>query len=1840
MKTKNLISVFIVISLISGMLTNSVFAMTEEHEGETFSSSNNLQDKLSSFPEKTSPPIFPPSSLSDNNLIHTSGYPDEFRLIPQVNSSIDSPVPVRNDFDYGSIITDLTHGVVQGSSPWQQINKDGFEGNNFQIPSLQEFNGDLYAGTWKNFDEVISAEVWRTVDSGGWEKVDERAHNGCADMIVFDTYLYCGSWDGVIWRTVDGTSWTEVVTDGFGDSNNGIARFAVFGSMLYAGTWNSNGTQIWRTSNGTNWTKFGDGLDPSDIAVGAISTEEFGGYLYWGLANWDTGAQLWRTDGTTLTQMTTGTSPAISSLAAFDGYLYAGVWDATSTQVWRSANGSDWTQMVTFSDLDSAIREANGLEVYDGVLYLVGANPDNGLEVWRTGNGSDWEQVGYAGFGDASNGLSFWDNAITTFGGKLIIATNNFETGGEVWTYEPNDSEVYDVRIWLNLGVKDWIGGHARPGLDVTITTPRDTIETYADPNCNGCFDIKDPIEINAGDLITVTAGEALYPVEFTLPTPLLSNADSLNEEVWGQIGGRSGDLVQVNGFWEDGYQEVTTDSEGNFSIFYPDIPRGGDGYIRFSTVVDEADISIDQYFKTPDLVMDIYPFADLIEGQYAPGHTIMLTVKDSNDDLKAVATVTTGEIDWWDGRTGFATQIDDAYWNPSKPDIVPGDKIYGAVDGGTYQAYAQVGEITGEVDIDSDSISGTIDAGWLIPDPGEVIVECYPWGSPGGAPDKYSSVIPDGDPAHSYTCAWDPGNEWDVQKNQWIGVGYRDLQNNRVIEEFYEADYNLYLNVNYGHDWIEISYPPGYNGTFTVTESDGTTVKATVDFTTTTVPWWGGDTGFSTNLEGVVWDPERPDFQTGDWVFGEIDVDGTLYYAEVQLGEITGEVDVDSDSITGTIDVPWLPQEEKIFVWCHTWGAPPDTEGKGDFVFPDGEDTYNCAWDPDTEWDIQPGQDIGVSYSDSENQTVLNAFVGYTDELILHVQYDHDWIQGLYEPDHTVFLQVIDQEGLEKAHITLPTGYWPDFGNQSGFVTHQEGANWIPSQPDIQPGDTIHGEVDDGSQFTADVQIGWVTADLSLDNDQVSGTVAADWLPQQEDVRVGCYIWDNNAPQNQEDWVLPDGDDTYLCDWTDDGYDLNETSNLMVAYFDPAGHELIGDFRPPAPRLRIEKWLENGEPGEGGNVTFNIQYRNEGDDTALNAIITDTLVQGLTYLGDTSGLPKTVVGNQVIWQLGDLAPGDWVNFYVFAHVDGIAGSDVINTAEISSDSFDAGNPEDRVRTAQNTVVANNTHVNVGKGTWTWNPAPGQNFVYNVNVCNNGSTGSTELTLTETLPAAVTFDSWWGREAGWEEISIIDNVLTFEYPTIAGGSCREVFVKVNLDENAQPGQELVNFAEISAENDDPDEMDNQTELHHNVGQPNVDLGIGMGWHWGSLVPGGYYRFGIKFYNQGNLSIEGPITITVTLPDGTSFVGWDHWDWASFLGEPVVDGNTITWLVDDLDPGYYGTIEVFVDIDPSTSPGTELLHTAEIGAQDGEGYLENNTASLTETVYEHGPNLRISKEGDWHGHGEGHNAWYQLRVENVGDQGVSDILVTDHYPTQMLLDGGVNVGYWKEWQWQDFPAEHYFTVLLDNLPPGANMEINYNVVIPGSDPVPEGQIFTNTAHVSEDPAETYPEDNTSLYLLGSGPDMFVDKQLIQGELHPGEEVTYLLEFGNAQPGHTWWWNMDGNAILVDTLPDGMTFVSSYWHCYQETEWCEMTPTIVGQELTWKAWPLSAGERQAMVVTVRLSEDLQNGAELVNLFEISSDQPADDLDPFPDNNSETHTGTVEVPIQHLYLPLILR
>jgi len=325
---------------------------------------------------------------------------------------------------------------------WLQVNADGFGEYNWQVPSLAAFGKYLYAGTWWMdwASGVGKAQIWRTAGDENWAKVFEADENGAAALVVFKEYLYCGSWGGKIWRSKDGVNWTEVVPDGFGDINNRIARMVVYNNTLYASTWNgTTGTEIWQTTNGTRWELFVDnGLTGDPNTTGAIASEIFQGRLYWGtVGSWVSPAQLWRTDGkTTEAVITDGFGNPdniwISSLAAFGGYLYAGVGnDWGMVQVWRSLDGTNWTQV--YDSGDSILGMVNAMEVYREHLYLVMENYYSGMAVYRTSNGTDWEQVGFDGFGDGNNYWTYWDNAMTIYRDDLYIATNNFETGGEVW---------------------------------------------------------------------------------------------------------------------------------------------------------------------------------------------------------------------------------------------------------------------------------------------------------------------------------------------------------------------------------------------------------------------------------------------------------------------------------------------------------------------------------------------------------------------------------------------------------------------------------------------------------------------------------------------------------------------------------------------------------------------------------------------------------------------------------------------------------------------------------------------------------------------------------------------------------------------------------------------------------------------------------------------------------------------------------------------------------------------------------------------------------------------------------------------------------------------------------------------------------------------------------------------------------------------------------------------------------------------------------------------------------------------------------------------------------------
>ena len=313
---------------------------------------------------------------------------------------------------------------------------------------------------------------------------------------------------------------------------------------------------------------------------------------------------------------------------------------------------------------------------------------------------------------------------------------------------------------------------------------------------------------------------------------------------------------------------------------------------------------------------------------------------------------------------------------------------------------------------------------------------------------------------------------------------------------------------------------------------------------------------------------------------------------------------------------------------------------------------------------------------------------------------------------------------------------------------------------------------------------MGEITGNMDVANDRVTGTVTASWFT--EPLNAQCWI-DGVNNSNIEFTVDPNGG-TYTCDFP--AVRLTPNDSVSVQYQEPDGDWVRAVFQEPTPHLRVEKRLESGELGVGGNAVFYVQYVNFGDADAENVVITDTL-QGMTYITDTSGFAHTGSGDQVVLDLGTVAPGNWIQFYVFAEVTAMANDRVTNTVEIAtSNPYDQGDESEKWSEWSGEVQPNDTRLNIGKWSWTGDPAAGYDIVFQVSPCNNGGTASSDVTITDTLHPSMTLQIWWSDTPGWVEVSRSAQELVLTRPTILGGwRCESVYVRATVDRGCLAGDE-------------------------------------------------------------------------------------------------------------------------------------------------------------------------------------------------------------------------------------------------------------------------------------------------------------------------------------------------------------------------------------------------------------------------------------------------------------------
>ncbi len=1118
-----------------------------------------------------------------------------------------------------------------------------------------------------------------------------------------------------------------------------------------------------------------------------------------------------------------------------------------------------------------------------------------------------------------------------------------------------------------------------------------------------------------------------------------------------------------------------------------------------------------------------------------------------------------------------------------------PGDTVTVTAGAGNLPVIINIPDpFTVNVDSGAGTVSGQI-GGW-----DEQAVEVH-----GEWDDGYEEVS--SGPVGNFTATYDNmprGSQGYVLIN--TEVNYADVYYHRPFMAL-----ELVMQVNYGHDWIEGGYEPGHTIWITVTESDGVTVKGQAELESDYLPWWDGQSGFSTDWPG--WNGDRPDMMPGDWVFGQVD---NGYTTTLRIGDVNEQLDVDADLMSGLLEAAWL-SPSLVDIRCEIWeeNGPDGIEVPG--VDPDGGD-FEC--DFSGIWDIQNRDTVTIRYIQPDNNEIMNSFSGpWT-----RVNYAHDWVGIDYPLDHTFWITVTDSLGAVKATAeieTISNGGW----NGSGFGSEDE---WVPGRPDITPGDYVYFSSDDGYDNT--VRVGMIDGTLNIDTDSVGGPIHADWFGSLL-LDVECHPW--GAPEgtpSKESSAAADGTQPFECSWDPDTeWNIEPGQQVAAMYIEPDGDRVIDVYADPAPDMRIDKWPVGNQVAPGGPVVFGISYQNDGNAAADMVIITDTLPANTTYIDDTSGVTPQIDGNKLTWLFGPVDVDDYHQFSLVLKNSANDGDTLINEVEIVAP-FDS-NTDNNQSQAEIEVIDDLPDPYVHKQAEPNDPAAGQTFVYRIMYGNNRPVASEGVWLTDTIPANTSIVSWFSENSYdlWSEINA-NGKLELYAPSIPGDWHDQIILRLKVDDDVPVETQLINNVVIDSVVDD--DFGNNSHEYGEVwiGDPYWNGSVDKNFAWGQLVPGGEIEFHVHVHNSGNMAAQ--MWLTDTLPASTDLIRSYSWDGVNYIPnwpDSLVD-NIAVWDLGIVEPGAFYDFELRLAIDGDLDPDSDLTNCATIGIDGNDSWPFDDEACLVETVRDFGPNLRVSKESWWDGN---ERLGYQLRLENIGNERLENIWVTDTYPLSTTFTGDwwVNHGPWITITHESSLRQLVFWAEV--LEPGDTAQIGFRVDV--DSPGVQGLAYTNMVEAPIT-GDVNMADNSDQVTSMTGPDIYVKKWLSGGEVEAGALVTFTVEFGNKnlQP-----WETTSMSYLTDTLPAEMAFITATVPWNPGKTWQPMSSD--DGVLVWEWDYMCPGCWWQFELTVQINDTVSLGDEMANKLEMYS---TEDVEYNYENNQ--YIFTVGIKKYPLYLPIIIK
>jgi large repetitive protein len=417
-----------------------------------------------------------------------------------------------------------------------------------------------------------------------------------------------------------------------------------------------------------------------------------------------------------------------------------------------------------------------------------------------------------------------------------------------------------------------------------------------------------------------------------------------------------------------------------------------------------------------------------------------------------------------------------------------------------------------------------------------------------------------------------------------------------------------------------------------------------------------------------------------------------------------------------------------------------------------------------------------------------------------------------------------------------------------------------------------------------------------------------------------------------------------------------------------------------------------------GSNASYVITITNNGPDTASNVSLTDELPPGTTFVSlnhdsgtnpSGCGTPTVGEGGTVLCTWVSLASGATSQFTLVIN-SGSAPS-IANTASGLTDSFDT-NPSNDSATANTTVTqsADLAVTKSGPGTVT----AGTDVTYTLTITNNGPSIATSVSLSDTLPAGLTFVSV-NQTSGPTFGCSGGPTTTCTIASLASGATATFDLVAHVSSATAGGASVANTATGTTSTTDPT-PGNNSSTSTATAAASADVSVTKNGP-AAVAPGSDITYAVTVANAGP-SDAANVQLIDNVPAGTTFVSANQTSGPTFnCVTPAVGGTgPITCSIASLVAGASAAFDFVMHVDPSTT-GT-ISNTATATSTTTDPTPGNGTAtSPPATVSPSTTDVSLTKTANGERFSPSSNVTYTITATNNGPAVATNVVVTDILP---------------------------------------------------------------------------------------------------------------------------------------------------------------------------------------------------------------------------------------------------